>query len=117
MKVLVLDDDPVSLKSIAMDISKLGYDVVEASNSLDALDFYGKESDNLKAIITDLEMPIPNGVEFIKDIRNIDPVIPIIIISGTIDAEVLKLVKKYNCADVLVKPHDKMRLKIVLESL
>lgn len=116
MNILILEDEPVSLKKLTHDLESLNHTVVGVTSSLDALEVYAKNQ-NFDLIITDLAMPFPSGTEFIKDVRKLDPKIPIIVISGTIDKKALDTIKHYKCTDILVKPHDKVRLKVVLDSL
>lgn len=51
-------------------------------------------------VITDYKMPEINGVDFIEKIRSVDPHIPVVLISGFVDA--LGLTEKSTGADVVI---------------
>lgn len=116
MKILVLEDDPVSLKALSSDLIKFGHEVLASKNSVEAFGLLSKNMD-LDLVITDLHLPYDSGVDFIKDVRSINAKIPIVVISGTIDKSKLLQMKKYKCLDYLVKPHDKNRLESILNSV
>lgn len=116
MKVLILDDDPVSLTKLQHDLTKLGHDVISAQDSVQAMNLY-YEHDNIELIISDLEMPHRRGEDFIKDIREIDRKLPVIVVSGAIDEESLLKLRRLRCSDIMVKPYNQARLASVLKKL
>lgn len=117
MKILILEDEPVSMKKLTMDLESFGHEVVAVTDSMEAIGAYYEHTD-LGLIITDLAMPHGSGEDFIKDIRSVNKKIPVIVISGTIDNKMILIkLKQLNCKDILVKPHDKKRLKSIIDSL
>lgn len=79
MRVLVVDDDPPSLKMIAFLLSEEGYEVVTADNGVDALRLIEQEIPDL--VILDVMMPGLDGFEVTKRIRR-SMNLPIIILSA-----------------------------------
>ena len=69
--ILLVDDSTTILISISAVLTKAGYGVEKASNAEDALS--RMKSGNLKPdlLITDLNMPGKNGIEFIKEVRQL----------------------------------------------
>lgn len=116
MKVLILEDDPVSLQKLKMDVESFGHGTLEAADSVVALNLFYENRDT-DVIITDLELPFGSGEDFIQNIRSLDRRIPIIVVSGTISRAVLQKIKNFKCKDIMVKPHDKARLKEILDSI
>ncbi|MBD66645.1 MAG: hypothetical protein CME62_15660 [Halobacteriovoraceae bacterium] len=116
MKVLVLEDDPVSMAAITHDLEQWGHSVMQSKNSIEAFNIISKNLD-INLVIVDLKLPNENGLDFIKDVRNISKKIPIVIVSGTVNTKSLKVAQKYNCKDILVKPHAKERLEKILHSI
>lgn len=116
MKILLLEDEPVSMKKLSNDLKSYGHETLEASDGIEALNIYYNNED-VDLVITDLAMPFGKGEDFIRDIKALNPKIPIVVISGTVSEEILKKLKKFKCKDILVKPHDKERLKLILDSL
>ena len=80
-KILVADDDPVSLLFTRSLLEDRGYDVVTAEDGEDALATVRREKPDL--VVTDLVMPYMNGLEIIREMRG-DPAlreIPVLVIS------------------------------------
>jgi YesN/AraC family two-component response regulator len=80
MTILYAEDD-LSTQNIISEILMHFCDNVKlASNGEEAFEIFKKEDIDL--IISDIEMPRTNGLEFIKNVREIDPIIPVIMISA-----------------------------------
>ena len=68
MKILLVDDDPVTLNSISKLLSEFGYDVVTARNGIEGLQEFIKN--HFDIVITDIAMPKMNGITLVEEIRN-----------------------------------------------
>lgn len=68
--ILLVDDSTTIILSVSEIITKAGYKVVKASHGVDAL---GQIKSGVKPdlIITDLNMPQMNGIEFIREVRKL----------------------------------------------
>ncbi len=64
--VLVVDDDPDILQTLALCLSTEGYRVVMASNGKEALDVLAKERPDV--ILLDLMMPVMDGWQFVAEL-------------------------------------------------
>ncbi len=87
MKILVVDDDGVTRKILGLYLKTKGYEVVFAENGLDALEKLGIEDVNI--VLTDLNMPYMDGIEFVKNMRA-EPSynhIPVLMVTTEADAE------------------------------
>ena len=67
-KVLIVDDEEIIRKFLRINLLKLGYEVKEAVDGVQALEQLGKESYDL--LISDVLMPNKNGWELLKAIRS-----------------------------------------------
>jgi len=67
MKILIVDDDRTTRKLLGLYLRSKGFEVTTAENGLDGLEKLGRESVNL--IISDLNMPYMDGIEFVKAVR------------------------------------------------
>lgn len=79
MRVLVVDDDPPSLKMTAFLLAEEGYEVLTADNGLDALRLVEQDTPDLA--ILDVMMPGLDGLQVTQRIRR-DLSLPIIILSA-----------------------------------
>ncbi|MEQ1831379.1 MAG: response regulator, partial [Pirellula sp.] len=68
MKVLIVDDDPISLELLANFLQVSGYDVTQASNGKEALEKMRHFSPRI--VISDVDMPEMSGVDLCRAIRN-----------------------------------------------
>ena len=87
MTLLLVEDDEELRNSIKELLSIFFKNIFVASNGLEALEIYSKNSINL--IITDYVMPIMNGCDFCKEIRQKNKKIPLVIMSNYSDKEKL----------------------------
>lgn len=104
MKILVVDDDPTTRKVLSLYLKAKGHEVVTAENGLDALEKLGTQLVNL--IMTDLNMPYMDGIEFIKHVRaNSDwNNIPVLMVSTEADQEEQQLAFSAGANGYLIKP-------------
>ena len=79
-KVLLVDDSYTTLMLENNILKSAGYQTVTATNGLEALKKLTYE--NIDIIITDLEMPKMDGIEFVQKVREKDTVIPIIVLTS-----------------------------------
>jgi putative two-component system response regulator len=68
LKVLVVDDDLISLELLHHAVESFGYDVLRASSGEEAIEICRHE--NVRIIITDVEMPGMSGFELCRNIRS-----------------------------------------------
>jgi two-component system chemotaxis response regulator CheY len=104
MKILIVDDDPTTRKLIGLFLKAKGYAVAYAENGLDGIEKIGMENPNL--IITDLNMPYMDGIEFVKSIRA-DPAraeIPVLMVTTAADPEERERAMAAGVNGYLVKP-------------
>lgn len=87
LKVLFVDDNITCRMVLRSFLKKCGVDFYEAENGLDAFKIYSKNSNDIGMVITDIVMPILDGVDFAKSMRALErdrklPRIPLIFVSG-----------------------------------
>jgi DNA-binding response OmpR family regulator len=116
--VLVIDDDDDVRNFLINLLSRRNYSVTGASNGERGIASLADSDVGL--VITDIVMPDMEGLETIKRIREIQPDMPIIAISGGGSSEVdyLKFAQRFGANAVLAKPFDPAELlEIVAELL
>jgi len=79
-KILIVDDDPPILRLLSQLFTKAVYDVSTAENAQDALKII--EDSNIMVMFFDLNMPMMNGMELCKRVKNLKPISIIYAITG-----------------------------------
>ena len=98
LRVLLVDDNSAGLGARCMVLEELGYDTLGVTCPLEALATFRKQPFDL--VVTDYKMPHMTGRELIAELRKIEPLLPIILISGY--AEPLGLTEKNTGATVVI---------------
>ncbi|MBP8067541.1 MAG: response regulator [Pedobacter sp.] len=84
-KILIVEDEPISVMLIQQILKSYQFDLIVATNGLDAIEKFKKTEISL--VIMDLYMPEMDGFEASKRIKQISKDTPIIVISSTTIAE------------------------------
>lgn len=88
--VLLVDDEPVLLRSMQRLLESAGYTVITANNGSEGLRQFNQASDVIDIVITDYLLPEMDGVSMIKSIRQSHPGTKLIVISGAFPEELPK---------------------------
>jgi PAS domain S-box-containing protein len=80
--VLVVDDEPSILAVTGDTLEAFGYQVLTAINGADALAVYEKHRSDIAVVLTDLTMPVLDGLALMRELTKIDPELKIIASSG-----------------------------------
>ncbi|MEH7504007.1 response regulator [Neobacillus drentensis] len=105
MKVIIADDEIQIRKGLRMkvDWEEEGFQIVgEASNGKEALELLGKMDIDL--VLTDMRMPIMDGLELAKRCQHEFPKVKVIVLSGYSDFELVRGSMKEGVKDYLLKP-------------
>jgi two-component system, response regulator len=110
LKVLIVDDDQDCRSLLCDAIGELGgeHQIIECSNGRDAVE-YLFQSDNAgkpDVVFTDLEMPLMGGLEMLEMIKSHPRLksIPVVILSGVVDKEVMERAALLGANSYTVKP-------------
>ncbi len=101
-KILVAEDDRNLSRSMDTWLTLEGFEVVTVYNGAEALNKLLHHKYDL--LITDIVMPQLNGVELISQIRRLNPTLPIMVVSGKLNGEVLTELRGLNVNHILPKP-------------
>jgi DNA-binding response OmpR family regulator len=102
--VLVIDDEP-SIRAVAVKmLARLGFRAIEAPDGAAALEIVRNSTAPLTAALLDLTMPGLSGEETLRRLRRIDKRLPIILMSGYNEREVLDRFVGRELAGFLQKP-------------
>jgi len=103
MKILVIEDEVMVLKSIEFKLKKEGFDVITAPDGKVAHELLSKETFDM--IITDLMIPYYSGLELINYVRSeLKSKVPIIVLSAMGQEESILEAFRLGANDYMTKP-------------
>lgn len=105
LKLLFVEDEDDLINIITDTLTKLQANFLTAKNGEEALSILENNSD-VDAVITDINMPIMNGLEMIKILKDKTPKLPIIIMSAHTETEYIEKAKELGVNNYLLKPFD-----------
>lgn len=106
-RILVVDDDEALLAVISRALRRQGYDVMEAPDGRRGMALVSAEGADL--VITDILMPVMEGIEFIDQLRREHPHVPVIAMSGggmLLRSDCLRMARLMGARGTLNKPFD-----------
>ena len=102
-KLLIVDDNPALHEIMSEYLEGCGYETAVAANGQEGLDLYQALSPDL--VLLDLRMPIMNGYETSRGIKQIDPQARIIMVTGYPEDHLAQLSRSEGfVASVIGKP-------------
>lgn len=99
--ILIIDDDPELLALASLSLQAANYDVSVAPDGQQGLKIFREHPADL--VITDLFMPNREGLETIRDLRQLSPALRIIAISGEPTADTMLSIAGKLGADALLR--------------
>ncbi|MGH7855979.1 MAG: sigma-54-dependent transcriptional regulator, partial [Candidatus Binatia bacterium] len=111
-RMLVVDDDARMRRVLQILATKMGLECAAAPGAEEALAVFRAERSDL--VVTDLKMPGKSGIEFLRELREIDSEVPVIVLTahGTVETAVEAM--KLGAVDYLQKPFDNDALAMVI---
>ncbi|WP_169195607.1 response regulator [Devosia sp. MC1541] len=115
--ILTIDDSASIRQMVSMTLMTAGYDVVEAA---DGAEGYEKAiAQPIDAVLTDLNMPVMNGIEFVCKFREhpSSKGVPIILLTTESDDELKRQAKEAGATGWIVKPFKQDQLLAVIKKV
>jgi DNA-binding response OmpR family regulator len=103
-KVLLVDDEVEFATTLAERLRLRNYDtkaIFQPENVLNII-----RDDHPDVVLLDLKMPRINGIEILNAIKQIDPTVEVIILSGQGDEQTIDMGMRNGASDYVVKPVD-----------
>ena len=117
MAILIVEDNPVSVKLLDQSLKKYDYETFTAGNGVEALEILSKNLSSIEIVITDVMMPEMDGLTLANKIRSssLYEHIPVIICTILQDVESIKKAASIGCRHYLLKPFrpEDLRAKIL----
>lgn len=106
LKFLFVEDENDLMDIISETLQKLQVDFLTANNGEEGLAILKEHSNEIDIIVTDISMPVMNGLEMIKEVKSLYPDLEIIIMTAHTESKYMTEAKEYGVTDYLLKPFD-----------
>lgn len=101
-RILIIDDEKPTLKMFTLLLEAMGYETLCASDGQEGVDTFLREQPEI--VLTDIKMPIMDGIEVLKSIKQSSPAAEVIVITGHGDMELAIKALNLDATDFINKP-------------
>ena len=112
-RVLIVDDEPDMVDNCVRILGRTGYDCATATDPRRALDLL--ESERPDVLLTDLKMPEMDGMTLLRRARELDPALPVIVVTAFATIESAVAAIKEGAFDYLPKNFSVEQLRVAVE--
>ncbi|HNX25003.1 MAG TPA: response regulator [Spirochaetota bacterium] len=105
--IMVIDDSPTIRVSVELALKQLGLMIKQAENGQDALDKISEiknSGDEIVLCLSDINMPVLNGIEFIKEFRKVDKFTPVVVLTTEAEKDIIQKGKEAGASGWIIKP-------------
>jgi DNA-binding NtrC family response regulator len=103
-RILIIDDEASVVNAVKPGLERLGYEIVAKTSSIEAIELFHKDYKKIDMVITDHTMPEMTGFALAKEIKIIQPDIPIILCTGHGDIVDKEKAEEAGVRDIISKP-------------
>ena len=116
-KILVVDDNASNVKALTARLKTAGHQVLEALNGPDALDLVERENPDL--VLLDVMMPVMDGYEVCRRIKQRDnaPFVPIVMVTARTETEAIVKALEEGADEYITKPFEPLELMARVQSM
>ncbi|MDR6770820.1 response regulator [Azospirillum sp. BE72] len=112
LHILIAEDEVLAAMALEDFLSLKGFRVTVAANGAEALERYGREQ--VHALVTDLRMPRMDGQTLIREIRDRDAALPVVVMTGYLTEDSDLKHERWKPLEILSKP---VNPRIICETL
>ena len=115
LKVLITDDSKLLRKKLREELEALDCEVLEAQNGKEAVMINLQEP--LDCIFLDIVMPEVGGIEALQVIREVNPDLPVVMLSSAGTPQKLMTTLKMGAMDLIQKPYSSAQIAKAIETV
>ncbi|WP_417850813.1 response regulator [Thalassoglobus sp.] len=116
-RILIVDDSLSVRKAMNRKLSKHSFEIVEAADGAEALDIL--RNGDFDGVVSDIDMPRMNGIEFITALRRVDRFadLPVVVVSGRRDPQTAETIANLGVIRMFAKPVNDTLVKSIAQAL
>ena len=101
-RILVVDDDELLVRALVRTLSAVGYEVATAADGRKAAELISDTE--FDVIVSDLDMPLMNGIQLLQTVRQRDLDVPVVLMTGNPDLKTAVQAVAHGALQYLIKP-------------
>lgn len=105
--IMVIDDSPTIRVSVELALKQIGLLIKQAENGQDALNKINElksGGEEIVLCISDINMPVLNGIEFITEFRKVDKFTPVVVLTTEAEKDIIQKGKEAGASGWIIKP-------------
>jgi two-component system, cell cycle sensor histidine kinase and response regulator CckA len=102
--ILLVDDEETVLEVGVMMLERLGYQVLGARSSAEAVEVYRANKDGIDLVLLDLNLSGESGADTFKRIQEIDPNVKVVLSTGCSENQEILDIMNHGCRGMIQKP-------------
>jgi len=115
--ILLVDDDEMILEACGWMLARRGFDVLKARNGKEAVEIFERYHNRIDLVILDIQMPVMDGERTFDCLRQMEPDLRVLIISGYSDTGCVERMLQNGCKGFLQKPFNIRDLSEKIEAI
>ncbi len=115
--IMVVDDEPMALVLSKQVLTQAGFEVVTAQSGLECLELYRTRPGRFSLVLLDLTMPLMDGEDTFRRLREIDPKAVVVLNTGFIEEERLAQMMDAGLAGFVRRPYQPLEVIAQIRSI
>jgi two-component system response regulator AtoC len=110
--ILIIDDEKTIRWSLGEALKESGYEVCDSGSAEKGVELFKQKSADL--VLLDLKLPEKSGIEVLKQIKSVDPSVPVIMMTAYGEVDTAVEAMKNSAYDFILKPFALEKLKVTI---
>jgi len=103
--ILVVEDEEFLMETLSYELEKNGFSVLRARDGMEAISVYRKHQKEIALVVTDMGLPAMTGIDAFKRLKELDPFIKVIFMSGFFEPEIKTELQTAGALGFIQKPY------------
>jgi CheY-like chemotaxis protein len=108
--ILVVDDEESILRVVKMILENKGYRIITAHDGPGGAAIFEREVNAINVVLTDISLPLMDGLALIRSLKKIKPSVPFIASTGESQNIYAQELEELGVTNLLTKPYDTQKL-------